>query len=97
MSVTLKIQLTCLNSHLFCFADIDTPFAEDVTTLPTPEKDWSHHMVRGSWFTKTGGLYNYGLPSPLLAYLRTTLQDDALPANDSVTPCIIFPYALYLR
>lgn len=75
-----------LHSDLFCFADIDTPVAEDVTyKLPTPEKDWSHHMVRGSWFTKTNGLYNYGLPSPLLAYLRTTLQDDTLPTNDNVS------------
>ncbi|KAG9134921.1 hypothetical protein Leryth_001213 [Lithospermum erythrorhizon] len=35
-----------------------------------PFSSWSTHMLRGTWLSKTHGIYHYGLPYPLLAYLR---------------------------
>ncbi|KAM7472794.1 hypothetical protein LguiA_010977 [Lonicera macranthoides] len=32
--------------------------------------DWAAHMVRGTWFSKNHGIFDYGLPPPLLDNLR---------------------------
>ncbi|KAH9805955.1 SET domain-containing protein [Citrus sinensis] len=35
-----------------------------------PMSNWTTHMVRGTWLSKNHNIFNYGLPSPLLDYLR---------------------------
>ncbi|CAH1426704.1 unnamed protein product [Lactuca virosa] len=46
--------------------DIDLDNIEDVN----PMCNWSTHMVRGTWLSKKNGIFNYGLPIPLLEHLR---------------------------
>ncbi|XP_006474175.2 uncharacterized protein LOC102606634 [Citrus sinensis] len=35
-----------------------------------PMSNWTTHMVRGTWLSKNHNIFYYGLPSPLLDYLR---------------------------
>ncbi|KAI3524225.1 hypothetical protein L1887_02877 [Cichorium endivia] len=42
----------------------------DSTEEVNPMCNWSTHMVRGTWFSKNTGIFNYGLPIPLLENLR---------------------------
>ncbi|XP_023746819.1 uncharacterized protein LOC111894962 [Lactuca sativa] len=71
------------SSHLITFygflpkGDIDNPY--DVIPLDidldniedvNPMCNWSTHMVRGTWLSKKNGIFNYGLPIPLLEHLR---------------------------
>ncbi|XP_071909041.1 ribulose-1,5 bisphosphate carboxylase/oxygenase large subunit N-methyltransferase, chloroplastic-like isoform X1 [Coffea arabica] len=32
--------------------------------------DWDSHMVRGTWFSRNNGIFNYGLAPPLLDHFR---------------------------
>ncbi|KAM0933786.1 putative methyltransferase chromatin remodeling SET family [Dioscorea sansibarensis] len=52
--------------------DIDAPHAEDKhSTL-----DWTTHMVRGPWLSKSKEPPLYGLPSRLLSHLYSIIEDD---------------------
>lgn len=42
----------------------------DSTEEVNPMCNWSTHMVRGTWLSKNTGIFNYGLPIPLLENLR---------------------------
>lgn len=46
---------------LFSFTDLDDGSVESNLT---------NHMVRGTWFSNNHDVFHYGLPSPLLDYLR---------------------------
>lgn len=35
-----------------------------------PRLDWTTHMVRGTWLSNNHNIFYYGLPPPLLDYLR---------------------------
>ncbi|XP_057969217.1 uncharacterized protein LOC131158391 isoform X2 [Malania oleifera] len=35
-----------------------------------PKSNWMTHMVRGTWLSKNHEIFHYGLPPPLLDYLR---------------------------
>ncbi|VFQ64054.1 unnamed protein product [Cuscuta campestris] len=49
--------------------DIDTAMDEgDEDGELAPE--WTSHMVRGTWFSKNHGIFQYGLPFPLLDHMR---------------------------
>ncbi|CAI0427829.1 unnamed protein product [Linum tenue] len=45
--------------------DIDAGKADCYDDSP-----WTTHMVRGTWFSNNHGIFHYGLPTPLLNYLR---------------------------
>lgn len=59
--------------------DIDVTMDED-GEAGSNKCEWSSHMVRGTWFAKNHGIFNYGLPPPLLDHLRSarspTLQEN---------------------
>ncbi|XP_031484378.1 uncharacterized protein LOC116253606 isoform X2 [Nymphaea colorata] len=44
--------------------------------------DWATHMVRGTWFSKSHKLPNYGLPSNLLLHLQKAM----LQCEDNLSP-----------
>ncbi|XP_034893072.1 ribulose-1,5 bisphosphate carboxylase/oxygenase large subunit N-methyltransferase, chloroplastic isoform X1 [Populus alba] len=48
--------------------DIDVGDAYCIEGCPT--SSWTSHMVRGTWFSNNHNIFYYGLPSPLLDYLR---------------------------
>ncbi|KAF5749424.1 hypothetical protein HS088_TW04G01393 [Tripterygium wilfordii] len=48
--------------------DIDIDQVDCVEASPL--SNWSNHMVRGTWLSKNHDMFYYGLPSPLLDYLR---------------------------
>lgn len=55
---------------LHYFIDIDLTLEEDHESGGL-KCDWkTHHMIRGTWFSKNHGIFNYGLPPPLLDHLR---------------------------
>lgn len=66
-----------------CFldADIDAPHAEETHSA----SDWTTHMVRGTWLSKSKEPPSCGLPSPLLYHLRSIIEDDGnqLPPSPS--------------
>lgn len=53
--------------------DIDGP--QDNEHGGIPELNWTMHMVRGTWLSSNHDLFYYGLPPPLLNYLRTALNE----------------------
>ncbi|PIA37080.1 hypothetical protein AQUCO_03100083v1 [Aquilegia coerulea] len=62
--------------------DIDAPQSDDFGN--SRESEWTAHMVRGTWFSSNHELFNYGLPPPLLNYLRATLNGSKLPMETFV-------------
>ncbi|KAK9032591.1 hypothetical protein V6N11_056851 [Hibiscus sabdariffa] len=36
-----------------------------------PQSNWTTHMVRGTWLSENQNIFYYGLPSPLLDFLRS--------------------------
>ncbi|KAL5769213.1 hypothetical protein ACOSP7_015773 [Xanthoceras sorbifolium] len=51
-----------------------------------PMSNWTTHMVRGTWLSNNHNMFHYGLPSPLLDYLRrvrnpTQQEKTFLPAD----------------
>lgn len=60
----------CITWHLVYFIDIDLALEED-REAGGFKCDWNtHHMIRGTWFSTNHGIFNYGLPPPLLDHLR---------------------------
>lgn len=55
----------CLNLNPF-LADFDVIDDEDIGT----EFSWTTHMLRGTWLSNNHNIFHYGLPTPLLNYLR---------------------------
>lgn len=54
--------------------DLDTsPDDEDIAAQPSATTSQTTHMVRGTWLSTSGGFPTYGLPQPLLTYLRAAL------------------------
>ncbi|KAL3535367.1 hypothetical protein ACH5RR_003828 [Cinchona calisaya] len=49
--------------------DIDVAL-DEVCDDGVSTSDWNSHMVRGTWFSKNSGIFNYSLPPPLLDHLR---------------------------
>lgn len=71
LSVRAHVLITCLYIiYLYhCFgADIDVGQADCFEDCPM--SNWTTHMVRGTWLSKNHNIFYYGLPSPLLDYLR---------------------------
>ncbi|KAJ6330857.1 hypothetical protein OIU76_009450 [Salix suchowensis] len=48
--------------------DIDVGEVDCIEGCPT--SSWTSHMVRGTWLSNNHNIFYYGLPSPLLDYLR---------------------------
>lgn len=64
----ISFQLS-YHTYASSYADIDIANAdgsEDECLM----SDWAAHMVRGTWFSKNHGIFDYGLPPPLLDNLR---------------------------
>ncbi|KAH7671749.1 [Ribulose-bisphosphate carboxylase]-lysine N-methyltransferase protein [Dioscorea alata] len=61
--------------------DIEAPHAEDTHSA----SDWTTHMVRGTWLSKSKEPPSCGLPSPLLYHLRSIIEYDGnqLPPSPS--------------
>ncbi|AQK41156.1 SET domain-containing protein [Zea mays] len=54
--------------------DLDTSADdEDITAQSSATTSQTTHMVRGTWLSTSGGFPTYGLPQPLLTYLRAAL------------------------
>ncbi|CAI9098515.1 OLC1v1035179C1 [Oldenlandia corymbosa var. corymbosa] len=49
---------------------LDFDIATDEDCVDGEPCEWGTHMVRGTWFSKNNGIFNYGLPPPLLDHLR---------------------------
>lgn len=49
---------------------LDIDAMQDDCTEGSPISNWTTHMVRGTWLSKHHDIFYYGLPSPLLDYLR---------------------------
>ncbi|KAK1275435.1 hypothetical protein QJS04_geneDACA003996 [Acorus gramineus] len=56
----------------------------DFDTPQTGCGDWSTHMVQGTWLSRSKDPHSYGLPDPLLSYLRTTLKDDDVGSSTQI-------------
>ncbi|KAM2312344.1 hypothetical protein TB1_022094 [Malus domestica] len=50
---------------------LDFGSAQDEFTDGSSISNWSTHMVRGPWFSENRDIFYYGLPSPLLDFLRS--------------------------
>ncbi|KAM1282123.1 hypothetical protein ACFX2I_022643 [Malus domestica] len=50
---------------------LDFGSAQDEFTDGSSISNWSTHMVRGTWFSENRNIFYYGLPSPLLDFLRS--------------------------
>jgi protein-histidine N-methyltransferase len=60
--------------HDYMHADLDTSADdEDITAQSSATTSQTTHMVRGTWLSTSGGFPTYGLPQPLLTYLRAAL------------------------
>ncbi|KAL5699853.1 [histone H3]-lysine(4) N-trimethyltransferase [Ranunculus cassubicifolius] len=54
--------------------DIDAPPRPEPQDEDSSESEWTSHMVRGTWLSSNHKPGYYGLPPPLLTYLRATLD-----------------------
>ncbi|CAI0558022.1 unnamed protein product [Linum tenue] len=81
------------SSHLITFYGFsplgDNPYDVIPIDIDVGEADcsndspWTTHMVRGTWFSKNHGIFHYGLPTPLLDYLRKAR--DHMPTTTATT------------
>ncbi|CAA7022227.1 unnamed protein product [Microthlaspi erraticum] len=65
------------SSHLLTFYGFlpkgDNPYDViplDVDVIDDEECSWTSHMLRGTWLSSNHNIFHYGLPTPLLNYLR---------------------------
>ncbi|KAJ0090842.1 hypothetical protein Patl1_14277 [Pistacia atlantica] len=49
---------------------IDIDVGQDDCIEDCPMSNWSTHMVQGTWRSNNHNIFHYGLPTPLLDYLR---------------------------
>lgn len=63
-----SMNLESVLTHSQTCADIDVGDADCIEGCPT--SSWTSHMVRGTWLSNNHNIFYYGLPSPLLDYLR---------------------------
>ncbi|KAL4654631.1 hypothetical protein ACB092_01G394600 [Castanea dentata] len=49
---------------------MDFEAEQEDCTEGNPRLDWTTHMVRGTWLSNNHNIFYYGLPPPLLDYLR---------------------------
>ncbi|KAL4589998.1 hypothetical protein LXL04_002915 [Taraxacum kok-saghyz] len=67
--------------------DIDLSEVDSSIEEMNPMCNWSTHMVRGTWLSNNNGIFNYGLPIPLLEHLREArmvLIDSNIPAQEKL-------------
>uniref|UniRef100_A0A2N9EEV0 SET domain-containing protein n=1 Tax=Fagus sylvatica TaxID=28930 RepID=A0A2N9EEV0_FAGSY len=64
---------------------LDIDAAQDDCTEISRRSNWTTHMVRGTWLSENHNIFYYGLPSPLLDYLRR-VQSPMLQTKSFLRP-----------
>ena len=83
------LKTLCLN--LSSFADVDVIEDDDDEDMESVSS-WTTHMLRGTWLSSNHNIFHYGLPTPLLNYLR---RAHGL-VHHSETDVTILDYVMFL-
>lgn len=83
------LKTLCLN--LSSFADVDVIDDDDDEDMESVSS-WTTHMLRGTWLSSNHNIFHYGLPTPLLNYLR---RAHGL-VHHSETDVTILDYVMFL-